>query len=390
MPLPIPPDTCIALDGLPLQVRSAGIGQYTAALVGAMARRRPDLRFVLFGMTELARIGVRAAPGAAPLSMAPNIRWRRSTVYPLVTGYPLPLPRLVPLRPVLGRVDLYHATNYAAPRTAGVPLVVTVHDLTLLREPALGTPALRRLVARAAQAARTARRVIADSEATRRDVLELLGLPPDRVHAVPLGCDPRFTPGERAEAREVVARAFGIDAPFVLHVGTIEPRKNLDRLIAAFGRARDAERLPHRLVLAGAPGWGIAPVQAAIARERLGAVVQLTGAVSADQLLALYRAADLFVFPSRYEGFGLPALEAMACGAPVVAASTGALPEVVGEAALSVDPRDTDALAAAIARALTDADLRARLRVAGPERAARFSWERCAAETLAVYEEALA
>jgi glycosyltransferase involved in cell wall biosynthesis len=380
----------IALDGLPLQVRSAGIATYTGALVGALARACPDTEFVLIGLSDLARSLLRAVPpGHAGDSLPPNVVWARSTLYPLVTGYPLPLPRLVPLAAVTGAVDVFHATNYVLPRAAQVPLVVTVHDLTLLRYPELGTKQLRNLVERTRHSVHEAKRVIADSEATRRDVIQLLGAAEEKVRAVPLGCDPEFTPGDVEAARERVMRSFGIDRPYVLHVGTIEPRKNLERLVSAFNRARSRYDLPHLLVLAGSPGWGVRPVRQVVASEGLESIVRFTGAVSREDLLALYRAAALFAYPSLYEGFGLPALEAMACGTPVLASDVSSLPEVVGDAALTVDPADDEALAAAIARALTDGELRRRLRGAGPARARQFTWERCARETLAVYDDAV-
>jgi glycosyltransferase involved in cell wall biosynthesis len=380
-----------ALDGLPLQVRSAGIATYTGALVRAMAGLRPQTSFALLGLSDLARVALRAVPPERPEPPLPdNVRWCKTALYPLITGYPLPLPRLLPLGAATGAVDLFHATNYVLPRAPGVPLVVTVHDLTLLRYPELGTPALRRIVARTAQSVREARRVIADSEATRRDVVELLGVEERKVRAVPLGCDAAFAPGDPDAAGREVARRFGVERPFVLHVGTIEPRKNLERLLSAFGRARAREGLAHVLVLAGAPGWGSAPVERRVAEEGLQDAVRFTGPVSRDGLLALYRAADLFVYPSLYEGFGLPLLEAMACATPVVTSDAASLPEVAGDAALLVDPRDEEALTAAILRGLADEALRARLRDAGPQRARRFSWQRCAAETLRVYDEALA
>jgi glycosyltransferase involved in cell wall biosynthesis len=381
----------IALDGLPLQVRSAGIATYTDALVRAMARQRPDAEFVLFGLTSLARFLLRAVPpGQAGLPFPPNVGWARTTLYPLVTGYPLPLPRVVSLGAVTGAVDVFHATNYVLPRAPKVPLVVTVHDLTLLRYPELGTEALRRLVERTRHSVREARCVIADSEATRRDVIELLGAADEKVRAIPLACDADFAPGDVEAARARVAERFAIDRPYVLHVGTIEPRKNLERLVTAFGRARSAHRLPHLLVLAGAPGWGTKPVRLRVGQEGLEEVVRFTGPVSRQDLLALYQAADLFAYPSLYEGFGLPALEAMACGTPVLTSDVASLPEVVGDAALTVDPHDDEALAAAIARGVSDGSLRDRLRVAGPARARLFTWERCATETLRVYDDAVA
>jgi glycosyltransferase involved in cell wall biosynthesis len=379
-----------ALDGLPLQVRSAGIAIYTSALVRSMARLRPQASFLLLGLGDLVRTALRAVPPErSEPPMPANVSWRKSTLYPLITGYPLPLPRLVSLRNAMGDVDLFHATNYVLPCAPGVPLVVTVHDLTLLRHPELGTAALRRLVESTRQSVREARRVIADSAATRRDVIELLGVAEEKVHAIPLGCDPDFVPGDVEAARQQVATRFAIDRPYVLHVGTIEPRKNLERLVSAFARARRAQRGPHLLVLAGAPGWGVEAVRQRVAAEGLEEIVRFTGAVSRRDLVALYRAADLFAYPSLYEGFGLPALEAMACGTPVLASDVASLPEVVGKATLTVDPRDDEALASQLALGLTDRELRDRLRTAGPSRASQFTWERCAAETLAVYDAVL-
>src|SRR6185436_7930623 len=171
------------------------------------------------------------------------------------------------------------------------------------------------------------------------------------------------------------------------HVGTIEPRKNLERLLEAFSRACVAAGSGHRLVLAGAQGWGYESVLAKIRTERLEDTVTLTGTVARDDLVHLYRGADLFAYPSLYEGFGLPIVEAMACGTPVVTADVASLPEIAGNATLLVDPRDVAALADAIARGIGDSALRGRLRAAGLERARGFTWERCARETLAVYDD---
>jgi glycosyltransferase involved in cell wall biosynthesis len=381
----------VVIDGLPLQVRSAGIAMYTAALVRALAQQQSDTEFVLFGLSDAGRTLLRAVPAQWDVGRFPaNVSWTKSILYPAITGFPLPGPPLLPLELVAGKVDLYHATNYAVPRTRRAPVVVTVHDLTLLRQPELGTPALRRLVGRLRRSVSRAARVIADSEATRRDVIELLGVSPDKARVVHLGCDESFGPGDARESRARVAERFAIEAPYILHVGTIEPRKNLERLLEAFSRACVAAGTAHRLVLAGAQGWGYESVLAKIRTERLEDAVTLTGTVSPEDLVHLYRGADLFAYPSLYEGFGLPVVEAMACGTPVVTADVASLPEIAGDAALLVDPRDVAALADAIARGIGDSALRERLRADGLERARAFTWERCARETLAVYEEVLA
>lgn len=382
----------IALDGLPLQVRSAGIARYTDFLVRAMATARPEIQFVLLGLSDLAQRLLRAVvsesePGD---SVPPNVSWANSSLYPLITGYPIiGLPRLVPVQWATGAIDLYHATNYVLPRNRIAPAVVTVHDLTLLRFPALGTGPLRRLVANTRRSVTEARLVIADSESTRRDVCELLAVRGEKVRVVHLGHDPYFCPGSVEAAREHVARRFDLHAPFVLHVGTIEPRKNLMRLASAFAQARKQNRLPHHLVLAGSPGWGLERLGEKIHAMGLTEVVCLPGSVAKDELRSLYRAADLFVYPSLYEGFGLPPLEAMACGTPTVVSNAASLPEVVGDNAWLVDPLDEPGLSDAVVRCLTDDSLRHRLRTGGLDRAQKFTWERCAKETLAVYEEAM-
>lgn len=377
----------IVLDGLPLQVRSAGIGVYTEALVRELAAQHPAVEFVLFGFRwPRAR---RDAPPLAPFP--PNVHWVTSLAYLVTAGAPiLGMPRLLSIDSVLSPSTLYHATNYAAPRTRRVPLVLTVHDLALLRFPELGTPGLRRLIARVPRAARAARRVIADSEATARDLRELVGVAAERIRVVHLGCDIRFRPvPDSAERRAVLAR-YGICEPYLLHVGTIEPRKNLPVLVRACAQLRAARGLPQRLVLAGERGWGYEALRRELDALTTDLRVDIVGPIAADDLPAVYSAADLLAHPSLYEGFGLPVIEAMACGTPVVTSDAGSLPEVVGDAARCVNPRAVDAIAAALGELLADPAQRRILSERGRARAARFTWERCARETFAVYEEVTA
>ncbi len=373
----------IVLDALALQVRSAGIAVYTESLVRALAAARPDAELRLFGVVPWGRHDREGAPWPA------NVRWQRSPFYPLIMRAPLlQLPRLLPLEAAVHKADLFHATNYTAPRTRHTPVVLTVHDLALLRLPELGTRALRHLVGRARQTTAAARRVIAVSESTARDLRELLSVPADKIRVVYSGCAPQFRPLAPADCAAALRR-YGISPPYVLHVGTLEPRKNLVRLLSAYRRAGATLADWPALVLVGEPGWGTDAVRKAIAHLGLGDRVRLTGAVAGADLPALYSAAEAFVYPSLYEGFGLPPLEAMACGVPVITSEVASLPEVVGDAALRIDPRDEAALADALTRVLTDAALRASLRARGPARAQHFTWERCARATLAVYEEAL-
>jgi glycosyltransferase involved in cell wall biosynthesis len=380
---------CIALDGLPLQVRSAGIGVYADALVRHLAARHPETAFALYQLGGPAARLLPPSDGARP-ELPANVTRVATPLYPLVMGYPFPLlPRLLPVRLHGRRPVLFHATNYAAPRTGVLPLVVTVHDLALLRFPELGTPALRRLVGLARPATAMARLVIADSEATARDLRELLGVPAAKVRVVHPGGDAHPAAPDAVAARQHVHRRFGIAGPYLLHVGTLEPRKNLERLVRAYARVRARVGTAPLLVLAGGRGWGADRIVRTVAALGLADAVRFTGAVPHDDLPTLYAAAELFVYPSLYEGFGLPVVEAMACGAPVVTSNVSSLPEVAGDAAVLVDPRDESAIGDAVVDLLQDDRARAELRARGLARARQFTWARCAEQTWAVYEEAL-
>jgi glycosyltransferase involved in cell wall biosynthesis len=208
------------------------------------------------------------------------------------------------------------------------------------------------------------------------------------VVVAPCAADPLFAPLQDA-ARLAAARArYGTGERFILCVGNLQPRKNLQTLIAAYVRLRQADATRHRLVLVGKAAWLYDPIFAAARASGYGTELIFTGYVPQEDLVALYNAADLFVYPSLFEGFGLPPLEALACGTPVIATNTSALPEVVGEAGVLVDPQDVEGLAGAMARVLGDGVLRARLRVQGPPRAARFSWDATARTILDAYRRA--
>src|SRR5262245_52428020 len=216
----------VVVDGLPLQVQSAGIAVYTEGLVRALARERPDLDIGLLGLSRLLRMALRGRPPADRRPPWPErVRWIESSWYPALMGYPSRWGRrLLPVEAVAGAADLFHATNYGAPRRRAARLGVTVHDLTLLRLPELGTPALRAHVEQACAILPEADRIIADSQATRDDLIGLTGADPARVRVVYPGCDARFSRVGRDAARARVAQRFGLRAPYLLHVGTLEPR----------------------------------------------------------------------------------------------------------------------------------------------------------------------
>ena len=287
----------------------------------------------------------------------------------------------------LGSCDVFHAPGYVAPRHLPCPLVVTIYDLIAITHPELA----RRSNAihyrlRLPRSARAAARVIVPTEFVAGQVVERLGVERERVRVVPLGVDSRFRPPSQEFRSEVRARHH-LARPFILFVGNVEPKKNLETLIRAFAHLR-SDGLPHELVVVGKRGWKCRRVFALPGQLGVGEAVRFLGYVAEDDLPGLYGASELFVFPSLVEGFGLPPLEAMACGVPVVTSDAAALVETTGEAALHVPATDPDALAEAMRRALTDHALRERLRAAGFERAAQFTWPRVAEATRAIYREA--
>ena len=288
------------------------------------------------------------------------------------------------------QIDLLHALAFAGPVGISIPWVVTIYDLSFMRYPDSFHPLNRMYLTWAVRwAVRRANYVIAISESTKRDLVELVGARPERIQVIYCGKDDAFTPPTNRAALAAWRAARGVPDKMILFVGTIEPRKNIARLLRAFARAKRAARLPHRLVLIGARGWKYAEVDQTIVQENLASDVLFVGYVPQEELPYWYQAADLFVYPSLYEGFGMPPLDAMASGTPVVTSNAASLPEVVGNAALQVPPTDETALSEAIIRALTDNALRAEMIARGLEQAARFCWTRAARETTALYRAVL-
>ena len=289
-------------------------------------------------------------------------------------------------------LDVLHVPYFAPPLWKPRPVVITVHDLIPMTLPDYRGSALVRAYTRlVAAASRTATLILTDSEASRRDVLRLLRVPTERVRTVYLAADPAFLP-PGPEAVQAVRDKYGLARPYVLYLGGFDRRKNVVGLIRAFSLLPRGIRDRHHLVIAGRlppRGSDFFPDPRSAAREAgvAGGVIFLDW-VPEEEKPALYGGAACFAFPSFYEGFGLPPLEAMACGAPVVASKAGSLPEIVGDGGLLVDPWDEDALAGAMARLLEDVDEREALSWKALEWARRFTWERTALETLAAYREA--
>jgi glycosyltransferase involved in cell wall biosynthesis len=289
----------------------------------------------------------------------------------------------------LSDAAVVHATNPATIPPAGDAraLVVTIHDLAFEHEPAAFPDRWLRLYRRGLSIARNEAAAILVPSSFVAGELTDRGIADDRVHVAPLAGRPPPVPAPTLPAQAVV-EGLGIPQPYMLSVGTLEPRKNLARLVRAYRAAVHAASLPHALVLAGHPGWRTGDLDAAIAEDAPGTVIRLERATDLE-LDALYRAADAVAYVSLSEGFGMPLLEAMSRGTPVVSSSTTSMPEVAGDAALLVDPVDGDAIADAIVRVLTDTAFAHDLRRRGLARAASFSWEGTAARTLDVYRRAV-
>lgn len=285
------------------------------------------------------------------------------------------------------RVDLLHAT-FAPPPFAGVKTVMTAHCLSSFTHPEFYPALVRwRLNALLSRGVRRAARVACVSATTLRDVQQRFGVPAERLAVTYNGVSPRFVVVPAGEARRRVAERLGISDPYVLYVGKIEARKNVARLVTAFARFRRAGGSRLRLVLAGRASDDVG-LRQVIEQTGVQAHVTETGYVADDDLPALYSAARMFVFPSLWEGFGIPIVEAMACGTPVLASTAGCLPEIAGDAALLVDPSSEDAIADAMDRLDRSDNLRKTLIARGHLRTRQFTWENCARSTLAVYAEA--
>ena len=385
----------VAIDYTTAIWPGAGVARYTAQLVAALAEADTTNQYTLLygGSSDLphdteawaaagrlfaAHANFRPRPIPGPLKLA--LRWQRFA------------PRLIPAERFTGKLDIFHAPDFVAPATRA-RLIITVHDLSFLVMPECAEEGLRRyLTATLPRSARRADLILADSEATRRDIISYLGIGEERVRVVYGGADARFRPVSLSDAeRTALLQRVGLpDAPFVLAVSRLEPRKNFVRLIEAFEQLVTAG-YPHNLAFSGRKGWLYEPIFAAAERVNAqhGQRVFFLDHVSDADLPALYSSCAAFAYPSLYEGFGLPPLEAMACSSPVLTSNVSSLPEVVGDAALQVSPTDTDAIADGLRRILDDQQLAASLRQRGPEQAAKFTWEKAAQGVLAAYGEML-
>jgi len=378
----------IGIDYTAAVRQGAGIGRYTRELVRALAELDRENDYVLFAAAggqqqearykgqELANTGwpPNFQTCAVPLSdRALAILWQR-----------LQLPLWVEL--ATGPVDIFHSPDFVLPPLRRAKTLVTVHDLSFIRLPECADANLRAYLNKVVpRSVHRADLVLADSQNTKDDLVELLDVEPDKIEVVYPGVEERFHPIEDQALLEEVRKRYNLPPRFILGLGTLQPRKNFTTLIEAFADLRFAI-CDLRLVIAGGKGWLYEDIFAIVERLGLEEQVSFPGFVADEDLPALYNLADLFVFPSLYEGFGLPPLEALACGKPLVASNASSLPEVVGEAGLMVEATDAEALAEAMKRVLEDNALREGMIAKGLEQARQFTWQKAAAKLLSLYE----
>jgi len=372
----------VGLDGSPLSDLLTGIGHYTFELGRALAVNYPADQFQLISPKPFsARIVEQSERDRLPnlefinLKSA-NVRGR---------WWSFDLPRYLKR----ADLDLFHGTNYEIPLWRRRHTVVTVHDLSSLLYPKLHRkPLARRMRVRLPLAVKIARAVITPTEAVRHELCSHLKVKPKKVtaiHEAPRECFRPVSPEESLGART----QFGVEDDFLLFVGTLEPRKNLLTLLKAFVEVLRDARFRPQLIVAGGEGWLMDDTFAFAHAAGIADRVKLIGYVNDDELRALYSSCRAFIYPSLYEGFGLPPLEAMACGAPVIASRIGALAETIGDAAMLIDPLDVPSLAAAITDVCENENQRKKLIAAGPPHAAKFSWDKAARLTYEVYRQAL-
>jgi glycosyltransferase involved in cell wall biosynthesis len=386
----------IGIDYTSAVRQQAGIGRYTRELATALLRLDRFHHYTLFAATG----GLDKNHWTGEINRLHAVSDQQLTVHHLPLSddwlarvwHRLRLP--LPVELVTGRLDLFYSPDFALPPTwPGTQTLLTIHDLSFVRHPDAFVPALRRYLERVVpRSIERADVVLADSAHTRADLVSLFGISPDRVEVILPGVDARFQPapssttsptsGAERPRSERLRKRYAIgEKPYVLSVGTLQPRKNYVRLIQAFSQSRASTNENTELLIAGGRGWLFQDI---VEEAEKHDCVRLLGFVDDEDLPALYRGATLFAFPSLYEGFGLPVLEAMACGVPVVCSETSSLPEVAGDAALLVDPLDVDGLNEALDRAIEDEEQRQTMIERGLARAAHFTWERSAQQLLDV------
>ncbi len=365
----------VGYDVSPITKARSGVGNYTYFLLKHLMMGSENCEFRLFSsgrrMIDHEGLDRHVSHRHVPLPTRVLYRMWETLSWPNVDS-------------LVGGCDVFHATNFFLPPTRKARTVVTIHDLGFLAVPQYSSPKIVKPFSKGINRfCRDADAIMVYSESTKRDILRFCDPDPEKIVIAPLAIDEQYHPVEREKAKEVVRTLHGIEDPYLLFVSTLEPRKNVVGLLESF--AILAKDIPHKLVLIGALGWSSEEYFERIEKLGLGERVVHLGYVAND-LLSFYSAADAFVFPTHYEGFGLPLLEAMTCGCPVVSSDNSSIEEVTGDGALLVNSHDIEGFADAVSKVLTDRAWRERLVTAGKAKAATFSWTRCAETTLEVYQ----
>ena len=368
----------ILIDAQPLLEPLAGIGRYAKSLLTAFSERELEDEFYLFYGASMRPWRVELPEFSNPAFNSRIIRFP-GKVYRLLTEKL----KILPPSSFIGRCGLYHGLNYYVP-AGDYPKIVNIYDMSFRLYPRYFTPdRLKDIGRKASLSAVRADKIITGSMSAKEDIVELLKVPAEKVRVIPNGVEKKFRVLSRQE-REEFRRKLGLPEKFILFVGTVEPRKNLTALVRAYHRLglRDT-----RLVIAGGRGWLYDELFEELRRLNMGDRVVFTGYIPDEDLPGIYSCASVFAYPSVYEGFGFPPLEAMACGVPVITGDRSSLPEIVGDAGICVDPENVEALAGAVSGVLNDSRLSREMSARGIERAAGYTWEKCADETYKLYRE---
>lgn len=374
----------IGVDITAAVTQGGGIGRYTRELIYALVKADQENDYHLFSARQPAVL-----PVPDPIPTGENIRYHQAPLnerwlYRLWYRLRLPLP----VQLLTGALDLFHSPDFVLPPVRdGIPTILTVHDLSFVHYPDTFTPALVSYLNRVVPwSVARATHILADSQATKDDLINIWQVAAEKVTVLYSGVSGRFRPVTEKKQLAAVRQKYDLgSAPYLVSVSTLQPRKNFQMLIQAFKSV--AEQQPHNLVIAGGKGWLYEAILGEVEKQGLEGRVKFIGFVTDSDLPALYSDASLMVFPSLYEGFGLPLLEAMACGVPVLSSNASCLPEVAGEAAVQLPPTDPAAWSQTMNELLSNSSRRARMVAAGFLQARKFTWKKAAGELLGIYRQ---
>jgi glycosyltransferase involved in cell wall biosynthesis len=388
----------IGIDCSAVAGERSGLGQYAFNLVHALSEIDTANRYLLYILFPVTNYLLHRELVKVDLPDKANFRifFRKIPVpYQLMRYLRVPGFSAKADEFMLGNLpaDIVHSTTFSVPRFRNRKkrLVVTIYDLTVLTHPEYHQKLnIRHCLEGIKDAVRYADRIIAISDHTKQDLMDHFRVPSDMIEVTPLAAGRNYRPVTDSRILDAARKKYGLPPRYVLFLGSLEPRKNVDALVQAYARLPEKLREEFSLVVAGARGWLNSEVHKAVEDLKIGSRVHFTGYVAEEDMSAVYSMSTVFVYPSFYEGFGLPVLEAMSCGAPVITSNTSSMPEVAGDAARLVSPKDIDEIAGALESVLEDEETRDRMRTRGLKRASGFSWEKCARQTLDIYQNVMA